>query len=138
MIRALVYSFQTLVIIVISYKVLLAFNDPDYLPLTPSGVSGTDIATALQVEYTGLRQLIHETQPLPAISREFTIGSFGIEDLANVVRDSSLDGAAILADYLETFRTDTRTTARNLRTFQLKVDGLADRYDYLPSPRSLI
>lgn len=129
MIRALAYSLQALVIIVLSRKVFLALGNLDYSPLPSNGVSGADIATALQVEYAGLRQLIHETQSFPAISRDLTVGSFGVEDLANVVRHSSLDGSAVLADSLEVFRADARTTAQNFRIFQLKVDGLADRYD---------
>lgn len=131
MIRALLCSLQALTVIVLSRNVFLALSDLDYLGLTPNGLPSAEIATALQVEYTGLHKLIHETQPLPAISRDFIVGSFGIEDLTNIVRDSPLDGAAALADGLEAFRTDARTTAQHLRTFQLKVDGLADRYDCL-------
>lgn len=113
MIRALIYSSQILIAIFLSHKVFLALSDFDYSSLTSNGVSGIDIATALQVEYTGLRQLIHETQPLPAISHDFTVGSFSIEDLANIVRDSSLDGGAVLANSLEAFQTDARTTAQH-------------------------
>ena len=129
MIRVLAYSLQALVVIALSLKVFLALSGPDYLGLAPDGVSGADIAAALRLEYAGLRQLLHETQPLPAISWDLTIGSFDIEDLANIVRDSPLDGAAVLANGLEAFRTDARTAGQHLQTFQLKVDGLADRYD---------
>jgi len=130
MLRALLYSLQALIVIALSREVFLVLSDFNYSHLASNSVSGADIAAALQAEYTGLRQLIHETQPLPVISRDFIIGSFGIEDLATIVRDSSLDGATVLADNLEAFRSDARIIAQNLRMFQLKVDGLADRCDY--------
>ena len=127
MISPLLYSLQALIVIILLREVFLALSNLDYSRLISNRVSGADIATALQAEYTGLHQLIHETQLLPAVSRDFTVGSFGIEDLANNVRDSSLDGATVLADRLETFQVDARTTAQDLLMFQLKVDGLADR-----------
>ena len=127
MIRTLAYTFQVLIVIVLSHRVFIVLRDPEYLRLTYNGISSADIATALQVEYAGLRQLIHETQSFPAISHNLTVGSFGIEDVANAVRYSSLDGAAVLADSLEAFQRDARTTGRHFRMFQLKVDGLADR-----------
>jgi len=130
MIRALAYTLQALVVVTLSCKVFLVLRNLDSFYLTSNGVSGADIATALQTEYTGLHQLLHETQSLPAISRNLTIGSFGVEDLANIVRHSSLDCATVLAGSLEAFRADARTTAQHLRTLQLKVDGLAGRYDY--------
>ena len=128
MIRALAYTLQAFVVVALSHKVFLALRNPNFWGLHASnGTSGRDIATALEVEYTALLQLIHKTQSFPAISRDLTIGSFGIEDLANIVRQSSLDGATVLAEGLEVFRADARTTAQRLRTFQLKVDGLGDR-----------
>lgn len=138
MIRPLVYSLQALTVIVLSHKVYLALSDLNYLGLESNGAPAADIAVALQVEYTGLRQLIQETQPLPTVSRDFTVGSFGIEDLTNILRDSPLDGAVVLADCLDEFRTDVQATVQHLGAFQLKIDGLADRYDCPLFPGLLI
>jgi len=133
MFRALAYTLQALVVVALSCRVFLALRNLDCFRLASDSVPGADIATALQTEYTGIHQLLHETQSLPAISRNLTIGSFGVEDLADIVRHSSLDGATVLASRLESFRAEARTTAQHLRMLQLKVNGLADRYDNNPS-----
>jgi len=127
MIRVLAYTLQALTVVFLSRKIFLALRSPDYLGLASNGILGADIATILQVEYTGLCQLINETRSFPAVSRDLTIGSFGVEDLATVIRHSSLDGGAVLADSLQVFWVDARKTAQHLRVFQLKVYGLTDR-----------
>lgn len=84
-------------------------------------------ATALQVEYSGLDQLLLDTRFLPALSHDLAIGVIAIEDLLKVVKSSSLDGAQILADNMELLRMEAKTTAQHLHGLQVKVDGLIDR-----------
>lgn len=84
-------------------------------------------AAALQIEYSGLDQLLHDTRFLPALSHDLAIGVIAIEDLLKVVKSSSLDGAEVLADNMELLRTEAKSTAQHLHGLQVKVDGLIDR-----------
>lgn len=84
-------------------------------------------ASALQIEYSGLDQLLHDTRFLPALSHDLAIGVIAIEDLLKIVKSSSLDGAEVLADNMELLRTEAKTTAQHLHGLQVKVDGLIDR-----------
>lgn len=84
-------------------------------------------ASALQIEYSGLDQLLHDTRFLPALSHDLAIGVIAIEDLLKIVKSSSLDGAEVLADNMEHLRTEAKTTAQHLHGLQVKVDGLIDR-----------
>lgn len=92
---------------------------------SPSQRSG--YAAALQIEYSGLDQLLHDTRFLPALSHDLAIGVIAIEDLLKIVKSSSLDGAEVLADNMELLRIEAKTTAQHLHGLQVKVDGLIDR-----------
>lgn len=88
-------------------------------------------ASALQIEYSGLDQLLHDTRFLPALSHDLAIGVIAIEDLLKIVKSSSLDGAEVLADNMELLRTEAKTTAHHLHGLQVKVDGLIDRWVFM-------
>jgi hypothetical protein len=130
MIQILAYSLQAFIVIALSRGVFLALKDLDYFRPTPDGPSDEEIATALQVQYTGLHQLVCGARPLLHTSHVFTFGSFGTKSLVGVIRHSPLDGAAALVDDLEALRTEAQATGQQLRKFQLKVDEFADRYDH--------
>jgi hypothetical protein len=84
-------------------------------------------AAALQIEYSGLDQLLHDTRFLPALSHDLAIGVIAIEDLLKIVKSSTLDGAEVLADNMELLRMEAKSTAQHLHGLQVKVDGLIDR-----------
>lgn len=84
-------------------------------------------ASALEVEYSGLDQLLHDTRFLPALSHDLAIGVIAIEDLLKIVKSSALEGAEVLADNMEHLRSEAKSTAQHLHGLQVKVDGLIDR-----------
>ena len=132
MFRFTFYIARLLTFILFTLKLSTIFHGAIYQILQPfltddSRSQHAGYASALKVEYSGLDQLLHDTQFLPALSHDLAIGVIAIEDLLKIVKSSALDGADVLADNMELLRSEAKSTAQNLHGLQVKVDGLIDR-----------